>query len=88
MAVLADHLEAGAGQFLNKDVLRHAMTATVGRDSLDRRRFLEISAAARLLRQWGLPVDYFCGFNINRVGSGERGQRQEVGSREKAGGSL
>jgi Glycosyl hydrolases family 31 TIM-barrel domain len=27
---------------------------------------------AGLQQQWGLPVDYFCGFNINRVGRGTR----------------
>ncbi len=25
-----------------------------------------------LLQQWGLPVDFFCGFNINRVDRGQR----------------
>jgi len=25
-----------------------------------------------ILQQWGLPVDFFCGFNINRVGPGQR----------------
>lgn len=27
---------------------------------------------ARLSQQWGLPVDFFCGFNMNRVGRGQR----------------